>query len=1187
MLRQLLSCLLLIFLSFAVYAADSSLCNPPSLLSATNINYTHATLSWEVSPSANTYLLHFRPVGAADWIEVPLITNSVIVYLQPCQQYEAEVQTVCEDESSAFSPTILFTTLGCSDPYCFSYGSNTNFEWIESVVLHQINHTSGVNYGYGNFTNLTTELQQGSTYPLALQPGFLDSAYGEYWRIWIDYNKDNDFNDANELVFDAGGVNTTAVTGSITVPSSAPLGMTRMRVAMKWLNEGDGPPLSCEGFAFGETEDYMVNLVASNCTGLSVSISVTPAACGQNNGIINISPSGGQVPYSILWNNGQTIFTRTNLASGTYNFTVTDGNGCNLSQQVALGNIGAPVLTVSSVTVNACNQNNGAVVLSASGGTMPYFYAWSHDAALISNTAIGLAGGNYIITLTDANNCNAQISVTVGNVSGPNLSVSNQTSATCAQSDGFIQLQVSGGTSPYDYNWSHSPTVISNLAFNLPAGSYTCTVTDANGCADIETVNIASISNITLTVQNVQPEGCSLDNGSITVAASTNAVPPLTYSWSHNLLLNSATASSLNTGSYSVTVIDDLGCMAQATASVGVNNNAPSINIVNILPANCGQATGSINVISVMGTGPFAYSWSHNPALNSPLANNLSAGTYTVTVYATNGCFDTHTDIIPNTFAPALDIVAITNDLCGTGIGAATVVGSGTIPPYTYIWSNGQTGASASNLTAGTYTVSVTDATGCITQQSVSISNVVSLTGVNITTQNTTCGLNNGSATASPIGSASPFTYSWSNGITIPNNLPAGTYSLTVTDSNGCSVVTPFTISATPVPIVTVSVTNAACNLNNGSVQASVTNGTLPISYNWSTGGTSPTLSGLSTGTYFITVFDANGCMAISQATVGTPPSPTLTPIEINATTCGNNNGSIWVTSLGGVAPYSYGSPLNSFGFGNNLSSGNYTVSVSDANSCTASLQLTVPQTPLLEATTSSIPSDCNGNDGVVSTNVISGTPPFTYLWVANSTSFTTEETEFTYSNLAAGTYSISVSDAVGCSQLLSAEVGQINGPEVNLPDTIYILPEEQVLIDATTPDATYLWSNGQTTPSITVGLGSYWVAVTVNGCTTTVQVVVTILTSMNPIAHSNWFQIYPNPANNTLFIKPATNIGNGTLFLQLTDIYGRIIATETLLMSHTVTPAEVNLQNYAAGIYLLSLTDNRGNIQVERVVKW
>lgn len=1165
-----------------------SLCNPPGLFSATNINYTHATLSWEVSPTANTYLLRFRPLGSTNWIEALLVANSAVVYLQPCVQYEAQVQTVCEGESSAFTPSVVFTTQGCSDPYCFSYGGNTNFEWIESVSLNQINHTSGINYGYVNLTSISTELQQGNIYPLVLQPGYYDSAYGEYWRVWIDYNKDNDFNDPNELVFDSGGVFSTAVTGSLTVPASAPLGTTRMRISMKWLNEGDSPPLSCEGFGFGETEDYLVNIVASDCSGLNVSVLNIPASCGQSNGSISITPSGGQMPYSILWNSGQTTFTYPNLTAGLYNFTVTDASGCSLSQQVTVLNAGAPSITANSVTFNSCNQNNGTISVSASGGTMPYFYTWSHNTLLTGPTATGLNGGTYFVTVTDANNCYSQISVTVGNISGPSLSVSNITAATCAQPNGFIELQVTGGTAPLTFSWSHNILMNSNLAFNLPAGSYSCTVTDTNGCSDVETVNVSSQSNITLTVQSVQPEGCGLTNGSITVAASPNAVAPLTYTWSHSPALNSATANWLASGNYWVTVTDALGCTAVATQSVGVSTATPSINIVNILPTSCGTSNGSINVISVMGAGPFTYSWSHDNLLNSPMAAGLSAGIYTVTVYGPNGCFDTHTEIIPNTNAPVIDIASITNDLCNNGFGAASVSASGSLAPYTFNWSNGQSGPTADNLTAGTYIVTATDAAGCISQLSININNVSSLSEVNISTQNATCGLNNGIATATPVGGALPLSFSWSVGFSNPNtNLPPGEYSLTVTDANGCDVVNQFTISAIPAPILTATATNTACNQNTGTAQVTVENGTSPFNYIWNNGMTSPSLTGISAGLYTVTVTDSNGCIASAQATVSLPAMPSIAIVEIVPASCGNSNGSIWVDASGGQAPYSFSSPLNGFGFANNLPSGTYTTSVTDANGCTATLELNVPQTPPLTASVSSIPSDCLGNDGIVTANVLSGTPPFTYLWIENNASFTTEETEFTYSNLASGFYDLSVTDAAGCSQLLTAEVGQNNGPQVSLPDTLFVLPGEQALIDATYPDATYLWSTGQTIPAVSVGPGSYWVAVTADGCTTTVQIEVVVFTGISPEVLSERFRIYPNPAQNTVFLQSPPHIGSNPLILQWTDVYGRICSKPVVWSGNNDIPFEFDLQNFPPGTYLLKITDYTGKQQVEKVVKW
>ncbi|PSJ72201.1 hypothetical protein C7N43_35460 [Sphingobacteriales bacterium UPWRP_1] len=1186
--KVLITCFTLLTAVFftATATVAGSVCNPPASLVAAQINYTSASLLWSVDPLANSYVVRFRQVGSSNWTENPLLQNEAVFYLLPCQQYEFQVQSVCDEGPGGFGNSLYITTQGCSDTYCFAYGGNTNFEWIEAFALNEITNASGVNYGYGNFTSLNTDLQQGETYNLTLQPGFSGSAFGEYWRVWIDFNRDNDFSDVGELVFDAGSVNSETVNALLSIPLTVPVGETRLRVSMKWMNEGDAPPLPCETFDFGETEDYGVHIVAPNCSGLNAAATTTPAACGQTNGSITVTVWGGEAPYTVFWNTGQTSFTINGLPNGTYAYLVTDANGCTITQQATVVNAGAPALSVSSVTPDACNQQNGAATVSITGGTIPYIYSWSHNPLLNAPTATGLAAGSYMVSVTDANNCAAQISVTVSSIAGPSLSVNSASNPTCGQSNGFIGLLASGGVAPLSYQWSHDSGVAGNLAFNLAAGSYSCTVTDSNGCTDVETVNIISQSNITLSVASALPEGCNLNNGSITVTPGSSATPPFIYVWSHNNALNSATATNLDAGTYSVTVQDALGCTAQTTASVGTSNSAPDINVVTSVAANCGQPTGSISVISINGIGPFTYSWSHNPALNSPSAGGLLAGAYTVTVYATNGCFDTYTAIVPNTGAPALNPVTVTNDLCGTAIGTASVLASGGTPPYTYTWSNGQTGPAATGLTEGTYTVTATDNSGCIAIQTVTVVNVLSLSNVSFFIQEATCGQNNGFILASPVGGVPPITYNWSNGATtaLNNNLAAGSYTLTATDANGCSVVKTEMLPGTPVPVAVASVNAATCGFANGSVQITVLGGTPPFDYQWENPGfTGPDLSGIASGSYAVTVTDANTCTATTTATVANLAAPVLSVLQETPATCGQNNGAIWITATGGTTPYNYSAPFNVFGFAQNLSPGTYTTTVTDATGCTAMAMAQVLQIPPPQLSAQSTPANCNEADGSVTVTLNGGTPPYNYLWLTDGTQWNTTDTVFSFSNLPAGNYTLQVTDADGCTSEITSTVTQENAPQINLPQIIETDAGSEIVLDVTTPDATYLWSTGDTTPGISAGPGLYWVEVTVNGCTAYAETLV-VITGINTPEAQNNFKVYPNPVNNLLWIENTTYATSGILEWQLTDVWGKNIVAHH---RHTPLfyPFSINMQGMAPGLYLLHLS-NGTQKEVKKIVK-
>lgn len=236
-------------------------CNQPSALNTLSVTATQASLTWNASGEADGYAVSYKKTTATNWNNIESAFNSVTLStLLSCTAYEFKVKSLCGDNESAFSSSYTFTTVGCEGSpvvYCTSQGGNANYEWIANVALGTLNNASGSNSGYGDYTSLSTELASGTTYPITLTPGFANSAYNEYWRVWIDFNQDGDFEDNGEMAYDAENSNKTEVTGALIVPSTATLGATRMRVVMKY----NQAPEACQDFPYGETEDYTVEIV--------------------------------------------------------------------------------------------------------------------------------------------------------------------------------------------------------------------------------------------------------------------------------------------------------------------------------------------------------------------------------------------------------------------------------------------------------------------------------------------------------------------------------------------------------------------------------------------------------------------------------------------------------------------------------------------------------------------------------------------------------------------------------------------------------------------------------------------------------------------------------------------------------------------------------------------------------------
>jgi uncharacterized repeat protein (TIGR03803 family) len=442
-------------------------------------------------------------------------------------------------------------------------------------------------------------------------------------------------------------------------------------------------------------------------TPFSPNVKVTNVSCnGLCNGFAVGSVTGGTPPYSYAWSSGQTTSVADNLCKGSYGVTIKDAIGCNDTIHF---NVTQPaVLSVSGSSNNTtCGANNGTATALPAGGTPPYNYSWNTSPVQTGNVATGLNGGGYSVIVTDGNGCTATNSITVNNSSGPVISSPTITPSTCGYSNGKASVTVTGGTAPYKYSWNNGDTVA--LDSNLAAGTYIVTVTDKNGCSNFEAVTISDGSGPAITVNSVTPISCyGASNGSISVTVSGGA-PPYRYSWSNSA--TTANISGLRAGPYQLTVFDFDTCIAVRT--VIITEPGQIIVTPNITQASCGNSDGGVVLNVTGGTSPYTYSW--NTGATTSSINNLTAGTYSVTVIDNNGCSYYTQESVSNASGPVVTIDSVVNVSCATGLssGMVTANASAGTPPYTYSWSTGATTSSISNLSAGNYALTVTDNAGC------------------------------------------------------------------------------------------------------------------------------------------------------------------------------------------------------------------------------------------------------------------------------------------------------------------------------------------------------------------------------------------------------------------------------------------------------------------------------------------
>lgn len=529
------------------------------------------------------------------------------------------------------------------------------------------------------------------------------------------------------------------------------------------------------------------------------------------------------------------------------------------------------------LTQAPCNAN-GILTANFTGLTPPLTVNWYTAGGTVTHTGVtsssdvltGYAGGPLWIYVQGAN---TSIDASFGGA--PPLTYQASVTNGICPALSTASVVVAGGTAPYTYQWINAATSTVVSTANpapLPDGNYQVMITDANGCAygsiysgQDSMIYVHSEAPFNYTLSKT-PANCT--NGTATVSAITGSgVPPYTYLWSNGA--TTASISGLTAGSYSVTVTDANGCTRTKYVSV---EQAITIGAnITTTPATCTQSDGSLMVFGSGGTPPYSYLYSNGGTTQAQ--SNLPAGAYTVVVTDANGCFGNGYGYI-NGSSPVTATYTATASSCTAATGSATLSVSGGQAPYTITWGTfpAQSGTSASNLAPGNYPFHITDANGCV-RTGVAAVPPVNIITANVTGTNATCTQTNGSITVTPAGGTAPYAYLWSNGATTAtvNSLAAGSYSVAITDASGCSITKFRTVEASsPVNTGLASTATSCIFTTDGSIVATAWGGAAPYTYSWSNGQTTATATGLASGNYWLTVTDANGCVAHDYAHVST-----------------------------------------------------------------------------------------------------------------------------------------------------------------------------------------------------------------------------------------------------------------------------------------------------------------------------
>ncbi|MFL5752667.1 MAG: T9SS type A sorting domain-containing protein [Bacteroidia bacterium] len=826
---------------------------------------------------------------------------------------------------------------------------------------------------------------------------------------------------------------------------------------------------------------------------LSAAVSQTNISCnGAGNGTAAVTVSGGTLAYSYAWSPaGGSASSATGLAPGTYTCNITDANLCTLQKTFSITEPTALTITGSQSDVTCNGANNGTATVSIAGGTSGYTYSWTPSGGTAS-TATALAPNSYTCTVTDANSCVITQAFVIAEPAALTISAT-QTNVSCnASSDGSATVSVNGGTSAYTYLWSPSGGTAS-MASGLTAGTYTCDVTDANNCTIQQLVTITQPSVLTAnpSVTNVSCNGIS--DGAITIS-SAGGTPGYSYSWSPNVSATSS-ASGLAAGTYSCTVSDANAC--NTTLTIVITEPAILSSTSSQLNVSCNGLNNGTATVSVSGgTTAYAYSWSPSGG-TAATATNLAPGSYTCAVTDAQNCA---TQSVVTITEPAILTASSsqTNVSCNSGSdGSASVAVSGGTTSYSYAWlPSGGTAATATGLSAGNYSCTITDANNCTTQQTFNITEPSTLTA-STSQVNAACnGGASGSATINASGGSGSYTYSWSpSGGTAAtaSGLIAGTYTCIITDANGCSISKTFTITQPPALSVSGASINASCfGGSNGSATVAVAGGTPAYTYSWSpSGGSTANAQGLSAGGYTCTITDSKACTITQTFSISQPASGVSITVSTIPAACNTSNGSATALVTGGTSPYIYQwSCGSSQALADSLAAGQYFLQVYDNVGCYSTKVVTINNTNAPSVSLGSLTNvSCNGgNNGAVSVNVSGGASPYTFLWSDGSTTSAT-------TNLQAGPYDVTITDANNCTVSQTYTVTQ----PAALSAVFSISPatcgasdgSATITVSGGTTAYNYQWSAnaaGQTTATaINLSSGLYSVSIMdANGCTLT-----------------------------------------------------------------------------------------------------
>ncbi|MCC6767917.1 MAG: gliding motility-associated C-terminal domain-containing protein, partial [Bacteroidia bacterium] len=818
---------------------------------------------------------------------------------------------------------------------------------------------------------------------------------------------------------------------------------------------------------------HTTNLQLAEPNNWQIFLSTQASTCGQANGSASLNLGGANPPYTVLWSNGQSGLSATGLLAGITTATLTDSKGCSTQTSATIADAGGLNLHLTDKQNNTCfGAGNGKASVSASGGQTPYQYQWSDGVS--GNNRTNMPAGQYVAEVTDANGCKAQVQVEI--IQPDMLTASMQlNNSSCGLSNGTATVQPQGGTLPYFYQWSNGSQ--QNQAIALPEGNISVLVSDANACQFSTSGQVAGGAGLSIQVNILQEISCNgAQDGSIGIHSLTSLA---SIQWSNGA--NDMINANIGAGTYQVIAIDNGGC--KDTVSISLIEPPALTATLQVSPATCLDSNGTALVNASGGRAPYTFLWSNGTS--SAQRNNLTSGNYQVQISDAAGCKLDQTVNVTSETTLRIAALSISDVSCyGLSDGKAAVTFSGANGSVSYRWSDGSTDASLINLSAGSFSITLTDQSGCTTSKTFAV-NQPDQMHISVSTNDVKCkGESNGTALALVTGGTLPYNYSWDgfNGTDMRSNIMAGSYSLEVSDAMGCKQASSYRIDEPDALAIEAGITQARCGLSNGKIELAVSGGTAPYTFTWENGTMGQLRSAIPAGQYQIQVQDGQGCMAEAAYTILDPGPPVISVAQVQHVSCnGLGNGKIILAGNGGVGALQVRWNDNSGGAfeRNMLQPGNYIAVLSDSLGCTdtSTVEILEPLPLMLELHAENVRC-ADGADGKIFTQISGGTTPYRYEWSDGTTQVAQR------SQLTAGNWSVNVKDANECQITKAIQINQPDKLQLSIETKAancfgsldgFALAKTQGGI----PPYQYKWSNGASTMQAdSLGTGIYQVYV-------------------------------------------------------------------------------------------------------------